>query len=256
MDRSRRAPARWPPIPIALPKSWPANSPALRRLQLHPSVPRRQRANRHDDAARRRRAVRPSSRPDAFCEQWYAASRDSMPFRRDGRADHRPFLPLFVRAICSAALRRQIALNRGIVVMWRPYRSHRRSVRRGRAVPAATAPVDRRGSTRRPHESQAELLRLVGRQPGISVREAATELGLVPNTASTLVSKLAADGLLIRSVDADDRRVGRLRLTEPAQRIADESRRRAAGDAGRGARRTRRRPGRAAGPRAARYSPR
>src|SRR6516162_841147 len=62
-------------------------------------------------------------------------------------------------------------------------------------------------------QSQAELLRLVGRQPGISVREAANELGLVPNTASTLVSKLAADGLLIRSVDADDRRVGRLRLT-------------------------------------------
>jgi DNA-binding MarR family transcriptional regulator len=73
-------------------------------------------------------------------------------------------------------------------------------------------------------QSQGEMLRLVGRQPGISVRQAATELGLVPNTASTLVSKLASDGLLVRSVDADDRRVGRLRLTEPAQRIADESR--------------------------------
>jgi len=73
-------------------------------------------------------------------------------------------------------------------------------------------------------ESQAELLRLIGRQPGISVREAAAELGLVPNTASTLVSKLASDGLLIRTVDADDRRVGRLRLTGPAQRIADQSR--------------------------------
>jgi len=73
-------------------------------------------------------------------------------------------------------------------------------------------------------QSQAEMLRLVGRQPGISVREAATELALVPNTASTLVSKLVADGLLTRTVDADDRRVGRLRLTEPAQRIADESR--------------------------------
>jgi len=73
-------------------------------------------------------------------------------------------------------------------------------------------------------QSQGEMLRLVGRQPGISVREAATELGLVPNTASTLVSKLAADGLLVRTVDSDDRRVGRLRLTEPAQRIADESR--------------------------------
>jgi DNA-binding MarR family transcriptional regulator len=73
-------------------------------------------------------------------------------------------------------------------------------------------------------QSQAEMLRLVGRQPGISVREAAAELALVPNTASTLVSKLAADGLLIRTVDAQDRRIGRLRLTEPAQRIADESR--------------------------------
>lgn len=73
-------------------------------------------------------------------------------------------------------------------------------------------------------ESQAELLRLVSRQPGISVREAAAELGLAANTASTLVSRLSADGLLVRTVDPDDRRVGRLRLTEPAQRLADESR--------------------------------
>lgn len=73
-------------------------------------------------------------------------------------------------------------------------------------------------------ESQAELLRLVGRQPDISVRQAATELGLAPNTASTLVSRLSTDGLLIRAVDAEDRRVGRLRLTESAQLIADESR--------------------------------
>jgi DNA-binding MarR family transcriptional regulator len=73
-------------------------------------------------------------------------------------------------------------------------------------------------------ESQAELLRLIGRRPGTSVREAATELGLAPNTASTLVSKLSAHGLLLRTVDPDDRRVGRLRLTGPAQRLADESR--------------------------------
>ena len=73
-------------------------------------------------------------------------------------------------------------------------------------------------------ESQAELLRLVGRRPGISVRQAATELGLAANTASTLVSRLSADGLLVRTVDPDDRRVGRLRLTESAQVVADESR--------------------------------
>ena len=72
-------------------------------------------------------------------------------------------------------------------------------------------------------EAQTELLRLVGRRPGISVREAAEELGLAANTASTLVSRLAGDGLLNRDVDAEDRRVGRLRLTASAQRIADES---------------------------------
>jgi len=48
-------------------------------------------------------------------------------------------------------------------------------------------------------ESQSELLWLVGRQPGISVSAAAAELGLVANTASTLVSKLVAKGLLIRT---------------------------------------------------------
>ena len=96
-------------------------------------------------------------------------------------------------------------------VVGRFRRQLRRSTRKG---------FDAAGLT----QSQAEMLRLVGRQPGISVREAAAELGLVPNTASTLVSKLSADGLLIRTVDSDDRRVGRLQLTEPAQRIADESR--------------------------------
>jgi DNA-binding MarR family transcriptional regulator len=73
-------------------------------------------------------------------------------------------------------------------------------------------------------ESQAELLRLVARQPGISVSEAAADLGLAANTASTLVSKLTAGGLLNREADPADRRVGRLRLTESAQRIADTSR--------------------------------
>ena len=46
-------------------------------------------------------------------------------------------------------------------------------------------------------QAQSELLWLVGRRPGISVRAAATELGLVPNTASTMVSKLVANGLTL-----------------------------------------------------------
>src|ERR1700749_5178033 len=61
-------------------------------------------------------------------------------------------------------------------------------------------------------ESQSELLWLVGRKPGISVSAAAAELGLVPNTASTLVSKLVDKGFLIRTADEADRRVGQLRL--------------------------------------------
>ncbi|MGK2883123.1 MAG: MarR family winged helix-turn-helix transcriptional regulator [Mycobacterium sp.] len=73
-------------------------------------------------------------------------------------------------------------------------------------------------------ESQAELLRLVGRQPCISVNEAAADLALAPNSASTLVSKLVAADLLVRETDAGDRRVGRLRLTAPAQQMIDASR--------------------------------
>jgi len=73
-------------------------------------------------------------------------------------------------------------------------------------------------------EAQAELMRLVGRRPGMSISEAATELGLAANTASTLVSKLCAQDLIVREPDADDHRIGRLRLTEPAQQIADASR--------------------------------
>ena len=73
-------------------------------------------------------------------------------------------------------------------------------------------------------ESQAELLWLVGRKPGISVSAAAAELGLVANTASTLVSKLVGKGLLVRTAGRTDRRIGQLRLAEAAQQIVDNSR--------------------------------
>ncbi|MCF6390691.1 MarR family transcriptional regulator [Mycobacterium sp. MBM] len=92
----------------------------------------------------------------------------------------------------------------------------RRQLRR-----ATSGGFDRTGLT----QAQVELVRLVGRRPDISVREAADELGLAANTASTLVSRLAAENLLTRTVDSEDRRVGRLRLTAAAQEIADRSRR-------------------------------
>lgn len=66
--------------------------------------------------------------------------------------------------------------------------------------------------------NQVELVRLVRRQPDTSVAEAAAELGLAPNTVSTLVKELTDMGLLKRRADPADRRVARLRLTSAASR--------------------------------------
>lgn len=74
--------------------------------------------------------------------------------------------------------------------------------------------------------AQLELLRVVRRSPGISVAEAAAELRVAPNTVSTLVRQLAEAGLLERSVDPDDRRVGRLDLKPGVRRKVEAWRRR------------------------------
>ena len=66
--------------------------------------------------------------------------------------------------------------------------------------------------------AQIELIRLVRRQPGTSVAEAAAELGLAANTVSTLVGQLVTAGVLQRTPDPSDRRVARLALTATAQR--------------------------------------
>jgi DNA-binding MarR family transcriptional regulator len=69
--------------------------------------------------------------------------------------------------------------------------------------------------------SQLELLRLVRRQPQVSVAEAAGALGLAANSVSTLVGQLTEAGLLRRSPDPADRRVARLSLTASARRHVD-----------------------------------
>ncbi len=74
-------------------------------------------------------------------------------------------------------------------------------------------------------EAHAELLRLVGRHPGIAVGDAAARLGLAPNTVSTLVGSLVARGDLERTRDPRDGRVARLSLPRPAQAAADAVRR-------------------------------
>jgi DNA-binding MarR family transcriptional regulator len=74
--------------------------------------------------------------------------------------------------------------------------------------------------------AQVELLRLVAHRPGISIGEAAAELGLADNTVSTLAIQLVKQGLLVRRADPEDHRVGRLSLASAAQRDRDFARER------------------------------
>jgi DNA-binding MarR family transcriptional regulator len=79
--------------------------------------------------------------------------------------------------------------------------------------------VARRAVRTAPHAeplppARSELLRLAARRPGIGVAEAAAELRLAPNSVSTMVSKLAEDGLLSRDRGASDGRSVRLTVTE------------------------------------------
>jgi DNA-binding MarR family transcriptional regulator len=62
--------------------------------------------------------------------------------------------------------------------------------------------------------ARGELLRLVAKRPGIGVAEAAAELRLAPNSVSTMVSKLAEDGLLSRGRVVNDGRSVRLTVTQ------------------------------------------
>ncbi len=64
--------------------------------------------------------------------------------------------------------------------------------------------------------AQLELVRVVRRNPGIGVAEAAAALGLAPNTVSTLVGQLTSLEVLVRLRDVADRRVARLELTPSA----------------------------------------
>ena len=64
--------------------------------------------------------------------------------------------------------------------------------------------------------AQREVLLVAGRRPGCAVAEIARELGLAPNSVSTMVTHLVATGHLVRVTDPQDRRIGRLSLTQGA----------------------------------------
>ncbi|MGZ4431645.1 MAG: MarR family winged helix-turn-helix transcriptional regulator [Gaiellales bacterium] len=69
--------------------------------------------------------------------------------------------------------------------------------------------------------AQVELLRAVRTRPGLTIGEAASELRIAPNTASTLTNQLVAVGFVRRAADPRDRRSVRLTLTPAAEaRIA------------------------------------
>jgi DNA-binding MarR family transcriptional regulator len=65
--------------------------------------------------------------------------------------------------------------------------------------------------------AQLSVLVAVRRRPGISVGDAAAELRVAHNTASTLVNRLVLAGLIERRPDARDRRTVRLELTPAAE---------------------------------------
>jgi DNA-binding MarR family transcriptional regulator len=73
-----------------------------------------------------------------------------------------------------------------------------------------------------PTTAQLELIRVVRRNPGISVADAAAELGLAANTVSTLVRQLAEGGHLDRHRDAADGRVVRLELTPDTRKRVEQ----------------------------------
>jgi DNA-binding MarR family transcriptional regulator len=75
---------------------------------------------------------------------------------------------------------------------------------------------------RAPTTAQLELIRLVRRTPGLSVADAAAELGVAPNTVSTLVRQLTDAGILERGRDAADGRVVRLQLSADTRRRVEQ----------------------------------
>ena len=88
----------------------------------------------------------------------------------------------------------------------------RRTTRRAARHASVTEPLP---------PARSELLRLAARNPGITVAEAAREMRLAPNTVSTMVGKLADQGLLSRGRSSADGRTVRLTATRRAeQRLA------------------------------------
>jgi DNA-binding MarR family transcriptional regulator len=88
----------------------------------------------------------------------------------------------------------------------------RRAIRRTAQRPAELASLT---------GAQLELVRVLRRNPGLSIADAARGLRVAPNTVSTLVRQLADAGMVVREVDVVDRRVARLYLEPTMQQMVE-----------------------------------
>lgn len=57
---------------------------------------------------------------------------------------------------------------------------------------------------------------------GLRVSEIAAELGVTPSSVTQIVTELESNGLVVRSMDAADRRAVRVSLTDSGQRLTEE----------------------------------
>ena len=74
-------------------------------------------------------------------------------------------------------------------------------------------------------DSERDVLRIVGAQPGISVGAVARELRMRTSNVSAAVRSLVARGLMVRDADPSDRRIARLTLTDLARHNLERLRR-------------------------------
>lgn len=72
--------------------------------------------------------------------------------------------------------------------------------------------------------SEAGVLRLVGRRPGISQRELADRLGTAPSRVVALIDGLEKRGLMVRTRSTTDRRNQELTLTDPGRAVLGDLR--------------------------------
>src|SRR5512142_544226 len=71
---------------------------------------------------------------------------------------------------------------------------------------------------------QRLVLRIVGQKPGQTASEISSMLGKHPSTLTGVLARLEERGLLLREVDAEDRRRARFSLTTAGKKIDRERR--------------------------------